>query len=203
MSNYVIGIIDDDVDGTKDYKDIYEDKGFETHIFDIDEDSIYHDVGNWIIENKIELIMVDYLLSNASAKFNGDKILNYVKQNFYQLPVIILTSRVKEAEKSNYIEHWFIQSKDELDKKENNYMVSEIKHAIDVFRFKKEKWMEEYKKLFEKKEKNNPDETERLKELYRYLRTYGEVDDISTEYLNSDLSQKISEFNDIMKKLLK
>ena len=75
-----------------------------------------------------------------------------------------------------------------------------IKQSTKVFKNNIEKYKQKYKELYQKKANNNitSKEEEELQSVFRVLRTYGEVDDISSELLTTKLS---STLDDVLKKL--
>lgn len=199
MIKYKIGIIDDEE--AQDYKDFYDMYGFESFIYDVDINSSLESILDWIYQNEIEMLIVDYSLMNGNgAPFNGDEILNYIKSYHTVLPVIIWTSLETDARSSELLDHWSIQEKNQA--VHQDYMKDEIKQTIDIVRRRRNKWKDEFSKYYSNLNQLRPYEVEQMKIHYHNLRKFGDVDEISSEFLDGNLKRDISEISNSLLKII-
>lgn len=198
---YIVGYVDDD-------RNSYEDYVIRLKRRDIDlkypDDCInMEQILNWILSNSIKCLIVDYKL-NKKFKFLGTELVAYINIKIPDLPCLILTNYPEESIADNMVISNLIEDRDILSSDDIEGFVSKIKQAVNVFDNRLNNYIHEYKILYDKKNSSSISamEEERFIELYKLLRSYGEVDELPTQMMNSELSQKIDEILGSINKLV-
>lgn len=155
----------------------------------------FNDVFEWILDNTIEYLLIDYNLSQK-YNFSGSQLIHYINNMIPDLPCIIFSS-VKDIN-DDLVQRNLIKEKDIFEKSmddiEYKKFIDEIKNGVEVFKKRKEASLEEYNNLLMKKNKDgftNSSEEERFIYLYKILMSYGMVDKISPEIVKSSVEAKI------------
>lgn len=155
----------------------------------------YEDIFNWILDNQIQYLLVDYNLT-LKYEFTGSQLIHYINNKLPDLPCIIFSS-VQEINDDLVIRN-LIKEKSVLESKFDSPefidFIDEMKNGARVFETRKDKSLEEYKMLLEVKEKTGfkkSEEEDRFIYLYRILSSYGMVDKISPELIKSSVENKI------------
>lgn len=155
----------------------------------------FNDVFEWILDNTIEYLLIDYNLSQK-YNFSGSQLIHYINNMIPDLPCIIFSS-VKDIN-DDLVQRNLIKEKDIFEKSmddiEYKKFIEEIKNGVEVFKKRKEASLEEYNNLLMKKNKagfTNSSEEERFIYLYKILMSYGMVDKISPEIVKSSVEAKI------------
>lgn len=162
----------------------------------------FNDVFEWILNNTIEYLLIDYNLSQK-YNFSGSQLIHYINNMIPDLPCIIFSS-VKDIN-DDLVQRNLIKEKDIFEKSmddiEYKRFIDEIKNGVEVFKKRKEASLEEYNNLLMKKNKDgfsSSSEEERFIYLYKILMSYGMVDRISPEIVKSSVEAKI---DDLISKL--
>ncbi len=162
----------------------------------------FNDVFEWILNNTIEYLLIDYNLSQK-YNFSGSQLIHYINNMIPDLPCIIFSS-VKDIN-DDLVQRNLIKEKDIFEKSmddiEYKRFIDEIKNGVEVFKKRKEASLEEYNNLLMKKNKDgfsSSSEEERFIYLYKILMSYGMVDRISPEIVKSSVEAKI---DDLIRKL--
>ena len=162
----------------------------------------FNDVFEWILNNTIEYLLIDYNLSQK-YNFSGSQLIHYINNMVPYLPCIIFSS-VKDIN-DDLVQRNLIKEKDIFEKSmddiEYKRFIDEIKNGVEVFKKRKEASLEEYNNLLMKKNKDgfsSSSEEERFIYLYKILMSYGMVDRISPEIVKSSVEAKI---DDLIRKL--
>lgn len=155
----------------------------------------YEDIFNWILDNQIQYLLVDYNLT-LKYEFTGSQLIHYINNKLPDLPCIIFSS-VQEINDDLVIRN-LIKEKSVLESKFDSpefiEFIDEMKNGAKVFETRKDKSLEEYKMLLGVKEKTGfkkSEEEDRFIYLYRILSSYGMVDKISPELIKSSVENKI------------
>lgn len=165
------------------------------------------DVLDWIIENKIECLLVDYKLTNK-YNFTGAQLINYVNGRILDLPCVILTSYMEDAEDEKLVMKPLIFDKNIMTESKDSDQLREfirtLIHSIQVFRKRMELNKDEYKDLLEKNknEKLNSKEYERFENLFKMLKSYDIIDDISVVSINMKFDTQMDNLINKIDKLL-
>lgn len=162
----------------------------------------FNDVFEWILNNTIEYLLIDYNLSQK-YNFSGSQLIHYINNMIPDLPCIIFSS-VKDIN-DDLVQRNLIKEKDIFEKSmddiEYKRFIDEIKNGVEVFKKRKEASLEEYNNLLMKKNKDgfsSSSEEERFIYLYKILMSYGMVDRILPEIVKSSVEAKI---DDLISKL--
>lgn len=162
----------------------------------------FNDVFEWILDNTIEYLLIDYNLSQK-YNFSGSQLIHYINNMIPDLPCIIFSS-VNNIN-DDLVQRNLIKDKNIFEKRmddiEYRKFIDEIKNGVEVFKKRKEASLEEYNSLLIKKNKGgftNSSEEEKFIYLYKILMSYGMVDKISPEIIKSNIETKI---DDLISKL--
>lgn len=200
-----IGIIEDLDDSFNDYKEILQEE--EIDLIRIESFSNISELHKFILDNNIEAMIIDYKLK---PKFNflGTEIISELNKLMPDFTCFILTVYPDES-----IEEELVSSNSIYDKKrvtipgKNEYesFVSDIKHAANVYKKRKELLVEEYRNLLDsnkESEKLTAKIKDEIKEKYKLLSNYGIVEAIPSEMLENEAQEKMSELIDKINELI-
>lgn len=194
---FKIGFVDDDVSAFKDYKKRLYRKDIELNY--LEEWKALEDIVEWILENSIECLIVDHKLT-AKYAFHGTKVVAYINSKLPDLPCLILTNYPEDSKGDNLVVQNLILDRNIMSKDDISEICDIIKQAVCVFRNRLTMHLSEYNSLLLRKNSNSisAEEEERFLHLYKLLKAYGEVDDISVELLKKDVHKKV---DSLMEKL--
>lgn len=165
------------------------------------------DVISWIIDNKVECVLVDYKL-NKLYDFDGTNLVAYINSELPDMPCIIITNYCDEGIAENLVsKNVFIpRSHFDADRESINYkeLVSLLLQSSAVFKNRLKNHLLEFEALKEKKDSDDItiSEEERFLTLYKLLKTYEEVDDLPSELLATSMSNKMDTIIDALDKLI-
>lgn len=196
-----IGFIDDDLSLLKDYSIRFKRNGIE--MLYLNEFKQMNEIVSWILENNIKCVIVDYKLKPFFS-FQGTELVAYINSELPDLPCIILTNYPQDSINEKMVIINLISDRSALDATDIGPFVDRIKHAIEVFDKRLKYHINEYTQLLQKKREGDifSIEEERLFDLYRLLRSYGEVDDMPAELLKPTVDDKIDNLLEKLSKLL-
>lgn len=185
-----IGFLDDESEAFADYNKRLSKYGIE--LLFVEDCVDKEDVLNWIINNEIQLLLVDYMLSEL-YDFNGTELIYYLNDKIPDFTCLILTSHTNDSSKENLVTNNLIIDKNELDARNLTNVVERFKQSAEVFINRIKLKEEEYRELKHKKETSNlnVDEEEKFLFLYRILKAYGVVDDLPEQFLKPESEKKI------------
>lgn len=188
----IIGIIDDDLTQSSNYKDILE--GTEIKV------KIYHDdfEGNrileWIVENKIDCLIIDYKLVDK-ARILGTELIYWIENTISNFPCVLLTSYPEDANSKNIVNEAFVFDKKVMEDEGEVFQsfINRIGHLIKVFRERMKIKEREYIALLDKKREDivSSTENERFTELHKTLRAYGIIDEIPADLIGLNIEKRI------------
>ena len=190
---YIIGFVDDLEDMIAKY--IKKFKRSDIDVIYAENCLTFKDIFEWILDNKINYLLVDYKLQQK-YDFSGSELIRYINNKVPDLHCIIFSS-VNDINddlvmKNNIKEKSIIELR--IDDPKYKEFIAEIKDGAKVFETRKQISLEEYKDLLTikitKGFKNAADE-ERLIFLYKILVSYGLIDKIPSELLKSTVEEKI------------
>ena len=185
-----IGFLDDESEAFVDYNKRLSKYGIE--LLFVEDCVDKEDVLNWIINNEIQLLLVDYMLSEL-YDFNGTELIYYLNDKIPDFTCLILTSHTNDSSKENLVTNNLIIDKNELGARNLTNVVERFKQSAEVFINRIKLKEEEYRELKDKKETSNlnVDEEEKFLFLYRILKAYGVVDDLPEQFLKPESEKKI------------
>lgn len=189
---YRIGFIDDDRDSYEDYR---------VRLARKDIESLYPEgitempeVIEWLLANGIKCFIIDYKL-NSKFKFLGTELIAYINAKIPDLPCLILTNYPEESMRENLVIINLIEDRNILAEDDIEGFARKIKQAVDVFENRLNKYHVDYEELLKAKKNGSISaiEEEQFIDLYKLLRAYGEVDELPSRLLRSEVTQKIDE----------
>lgn len=200
---YTVGYIDDDIDMLSDYIKRLSRRDIELKI--APEGDMEH-IKQWIVMERIECMMIDYQLG-GKYNFVGTELFSYLNDELPGLPCMILTSYTDSSVNENKVVRNCIFDRSNMDKagEEFEQFCDIIKQSTEVFKNNIAKYKMNYKRLYQKKVDGSitSAEEEELLTVFRILRAYGEVDDISSELLTTKISTILDDVLEKLDELLK
>lgn len=200
---HIVGYIDDENDLISDYIKRLKRRDIELVVAP-QGDMV--SVKKWIVDNNVECMIIDYQLK-AQYDFVGTELFSYLYDELPGLPCIILTSFTDSSVNEKMVVKNCIFDRSVMDKTgvEFDDFCEMLKQSTEVFRSNKNKYVQKYNKLYSKKSNGtiSTSEEEELLSLFRVLRSYGEVDDISAQILTTKLNESIDAILGKLDELLK
>lgn len=147
---------------------------------------------DFIINNKLECLMVDYKLLNLKSKEYGTKVISRLNTILPDFTCFLITNYIESGREEKLVQNMFIESKSifENDDDSDNFknFISKIKNSIECFKKRLELNKTEYSILLNKKKHKNIsiDEEEKFVLLYRLLKGYKYVDEIPSILLKNN-----------------
>lgn len=191
-----IGLIDDVKEEYENYKYKLELRNIE--LLYMDYQSSFDEIFNWIRDNRIEVLLIDYKLEQL-YEFNGSKLFQMINNVIPDLQCILFTSNPEEDDdlvmKSLKLDKSIINTDSGF-----NTFVDLLNQASRVFNKRQNETINEYKNLLEKKKKSDisPLEEKRFLELYKILISYGVIENVPEKLLESDFEKAIDDLiNDV------
>ncbi len=164
-----------------------------------------------IYEKQIDVVLIDYKMAGTYG-FNGTTLINYINDHIRDLECFILTAVDKEqitdglvAERNRFPKTIFdTEAEDSQRVKQLNDFLKSLKDSAAVYTTRREKKVERYKKLLEKKKAGNLGiEEEEFLELYKVLSSYGMVEKLPETMLNSKFEESLDRLLSIGDKIIK
>lgn len=188
---YRIGYIDDDREMMGDY--VKRLRRYQIELLFAPEGDMSI-VKQWIIEEKIKCMLVDYQLK-TKYDFFGTDFIYYLNDKLPELPCIILTSYPDDSISENLVMQNLIQDRSIMDSNQAEFetFCKVLIQATEVFDKKKEFNEKEYEKLCKKRTEQtlSVEEEERFLKLFQNLKEYGEVDDIPSLLVSSQINKQM------------
>lgn len=187
---YRVALIDDVEEHFEKYKIRLAKKGIELIFMGFIPD--YDEIIQWLLNNKIEFVLVDYKL-DTKYQFQGSQLMQYINNSIPDLQCVLFTSNTTD---DDLVMDKLKVDKNVLSSHDEDFLgfVDMIKQAATVFNNRKLNTLDEYTRLKEKYDKNEikPLELDRMKKLYKFLVSYGLVEELPDELLmNSQIESKI------------
>jgi len=150
------------------------------------------DFVSWVLKQKIKFLIVDFKLSNKYS-FSGADFVAYINSMLPDLPCLILTNYTQASIDKKLVSKNFVKDRDILANPDISEFINQIKDEITIFDNRIKNHLIEFGNLHRKREgkRISAVEEERYLNLYALLRTYGEVDEIPTELLQSQFEEKL------------
>lgn len=182
---YKVGYIDDENDLISDYIKRLKRRDIELIVAPVGDMA---SVKKWIVDTNIECMLIDYQLK-AWYDFVGTELFSYLYDELPGLPCIILTSYTDSSVSENMVVKNCIVDRSVMDKSGTEFdeFCDMLKQSTEVFKTNKNKYISKYTELYKKKEEGSilPEEEEELLTVFKILKAYGEVDDISAQLLTT------------------
>ena len=165
------------------------------------------DIKAWVVKNQIKCLLIDYQLS-SKYDYNGTQLAFYLEDALQGLPYLILTSYPEDSVDEKLVVKNAICDRNVMDKNEEEFsgFCDQLKQMTEVYDNTIKKYKEKYERMIKKKQENvlSIEDEEELMDVFRILKSYGEVDEIPAEMLKSSLSKQIDsvfgKLDDLLKK---
>ena len=162
-------------------------------------------VVEWLVQNEIKCFLVDYRLK-PEFSYEGTDLLFYLRRILPDLPCIILTNYTEDSLKDNLVEDYLIFDRAILDKIGTDFdtFIESLKKCIQVFNQRMQLRIRRYEQLciLKTEAELNEKEYEEFLSHFNLLKSYGYIDDIPTELLDSEVENKIDRLLESVDKLL-
>lgn len=182
---YKVGYIDDENDLISDYIKRLKRRDIELIVAPVGDMAA---IKKWIVDTNIECMLIDYQLK-AKYDYVGTELFSYLYDELPGLPCIILTSFTDSSVSENTVVKNCIVDRGVMDKSGTEFdeFCDMLKQSTEVFKTNKNKYISKYTDLYKKKKEGDilPDEEEELLTVFKILKSYGEVDDISAQLLTT------------------
>lgn len=182
---YRVGYIDDENDLISDYVKRLQRRDIALIVAPVGDMAA---IKKWIVDTNIECMLIDYQLK-AAYDYVGTELFSYLYDELPGLPCIILTSYTDSSVNENTVVKNCIVDRSVLDKSGTEFdeFCDMLKQSTEVFKTNKNKYISKYNELYKKKSEGSimPEEEEELLSVFKILRAYGEVDDISSQFLKT------------------
>ena len=202
MPMYIVGYIDDESDELNDYIKRLSRRDIELKVAPVGE---LQQIKQWIIEEHIACMIIDYRLQRKYG-FVGTELFEYLNDELPGLPCIILTSYTESSASENKVVQNCIMDRSIMDSDEMDFSTfcDTLKQSTKVFSNNLNKYKQKFESLYHKKTDGSitSEEEEELISVFRILRSYGEIDDISAELLTTKISKSIDNVLEKLDKLL-
>ncbi len=199
---YIVGYIDDESDELNDYIKRLSRRDIELKVAPVGE---LQQIKQWIIEEHIACMIIDYRLERK-YDFVGTELFEYLNDELPGLPCIILTSYTESSASENKVVQNCIMDRSIMDSDEMDFSTfcDMLKQSTKVFSNNLNKFKQKFESLYRKKTDGSitTEEEEELMSVFRILRSYGEIDDISAELLTTKISKSIDNVLEKLDKLL-
>lgn len=201
---YRIGIIDDTDEIMEDY--VKRLRRMDIELLVAPEGSM-DDIRRWIVNQQVKCLLIDYQLT-SKYDYNGTDLAFYLDDALQGLPYLILTSYPEDSVDEKLVVKNAIVDRSIMDRNEDEFLdfCDQLKQMTEVYDNTIKKYKEKYEILLKKRQENklSLEEEEELMDIYRILKSYGEVDEIPAEMLKSSLSSQmdllLGKLDDLLKK---
>lgn len=162
-------------------------------------------VVEWLVQNEIKCFLIDYRLK-PQFSYEGTDLLFYIKRVLPDLPCIILTNYTEDSLQDNLVEDYIIFDRAILHNTGSEFdtFIDSLKKCIQVFNKRMDLRIKRYEQLcaLKKDSEINEKDYEEFLSHFNLLKSYGIVDDIPSELLESGVENKIDKLLNSVDKLL-
>ena len=165
------------------------------------------EIRNYILENHLEALIVDYKLDKLQSKNKkGTKFIRMMSEVMPEFPFFMLTNYPDEGIneftilRTNIFQKEIFQEDDDSEEIKN--FVETIKNAITCFYENIKRIEKEYSILLKIRREKKIDEQDNLHfiNLYEYLSKYNKVDKLPREMLESSFQRTINNLQETIKR---
>jgi len=194
---YRVGFVDNSFDLLPDYQTRM--RRHDIELFFPEKGKRKEEITKWIIDNNIRCLLIDHKLL-PDYDYVGTDLLAYINSVLPDLPCMILTAYTSDSLEENLVTENMIMNRDCLDASDLASFTEKLKQSVDVFSKRLELHESEYRNLLNKKQEGTivTQQEERLEDLYKLLKSYGEVDDLPVEMLKPELEEKVDSLIDTL-----
>lgn len=196
-----VGLIDDEKTNYEDYATRLKRKC--VNLIFYDGNNSIDNIVEWLIENEILCVLVDYDLRKKFAH-NGTDLVFQLNQILPNFPCIMLTNYPEQSKDEKLVARRLIWDREELNALDLSDIIDTIKNEIEVFLKRKETLLKKYETLVQKRKNNqlSSSEEETLVQLHSIFSKYGETDDIPSQLLSFETNKKLDSLIDHLSKLI-
>lgn len=186
----IVGFIDDSDNLFEDYKKRL--KRREITLICTNKKMSMEEIGDWVLENQIKCMMVDYKLI-PTYEFLGTDLIEHLNKIFPDLPCIILTAFANDSMNEKIVVNALIEDRTAIDASDLTNFISKLKNAIEVFDNRLKRSTMKFEELLKRRNQNltSAKEEETFQNVYKILSAYGEVDELPKDLLNPKINEKI------------
>lgn len=202
---YRVGYIDDEPTQFENYKRALRRRCGELELVLIEDCETKQDILNRIYEKRIDVLLIDYKMVQNYG-FNGTTLINYINDSMRDIQCFIMTGVDPEqitdglvADRDKYSKNIFDTEAENPDKEaELSAFIKVLLESAKVFQTRRQQKLERYRELLSKKKqgKLGADEEEFL-ELYKVLSSYGMVEMLPKNMLDSEFEKKLQRILDM------
>lgn len=160
----------------------------------------YDKIIQWLLENEIKFVLIDYKL-DEKYNFEGSNLMHFINNTIPDLQCALFTSNIPD---DNLVMDCLKIDKDVFNTRGPKYeqFIERIKQAVEVFENRKKISLKEYCKIIDKRKTQEltAAEIERMKELYKILYSYGDVEYKPEEFFQTNIEAKLDDLINIMEK---
>lgn len=203
---YKIGFIDDEervfTNYERKFRNYNRNKSNDSEKIDfirIEIDSDFSKIVDSVLDNRIECLIIDNkIIPETGENFTGAELLTYINSKILDLPCIILTSWIDDAQGSELVIKPLIFDKQimtkEVTSEEFKDFIGIVEHSIKVFRKRIELNISEYNDIYKRYingEEISSKDYESLIDKHKLLISYGLIEDVPIESLNKTINNKL------------
>ena len=196
---YRVGYIDDEPTQFENYRRSLWRRCKELELVLIEDCDSKQDILDKIYEKQIDVLLIDYKMVKNYG-FNGTTLINYINDSMRDIQCFIMTAVDTEqitdglvAKRDKYSKNIFdTEAADQKKEEELNDFIQVLLESAKVFKFRQQQKLERYRELLDKKHRGKlgADEEEFL-ELYKVLSSYGMVEKLPQNMLNSEFEERL------------
>ena len=196
---YRVGYIDDEPTQFENYRRSLWRRCKELELVLIEDCDSKQDILDKIYEKQIDVLLIDYKMVKNYG-FNGTTLINYINDSMRDIQCFIMTAVDTEqitdglvAKRDKYSKNIFdTEAADQKKEEELNDFIQVLLESAKVFKVRQQQKLERYRELLDKKHrwKLGADEEEFL-ELYKVLSSYGMVEKLPQNMLNSEFEERL------------
>ena len=155
---YRIGYIDEDEGEINDFLSYFDNYTEEVQIIPIRPNKkLTDEIVDEVLEEKCDLVVIDFHLKYAQSEVevNGDELLLRINDRRLNLPLLIFTSRIQEAESSFLSPSTLICHKSEINNDEDSSFKEKLVEHIEFSIKLKQNYQKEFSDLRSRQESGN------------------------------------------------
>ncbi len=196
---YRVGYIDDEPTQFENYRRSLRRRCKDLELVLIDDCESKQDILDKIYEKRIDVLLIDFKMVKNYG-FNGTRLINDINDSMRDIQCFILTAVDKEqitdglvAERDQYSKNIFdTEAADPQKEKELKDFIQVLRESAKVYQVRRQQKLKRYRELLDRKHRGElgADEEEFL-ELYKVLASYGMVEKLPKNMLNSEFDERL------------
>lgn len=201
MKVYIVGFIDDSSSSFDQYE--YALKQYDIEFICTDKKMSKEEVFEWILKNKIEFLFIDYKLK-PNYSFQGTELVAFINQKLPDMQAAILTNHIDDSINEKIVSRALTFDRNIFNKLDVKWLADIIINYIEIFKNRLLLLEKKYEELLEERKNRvlTVDESNELKHFYKVLKTYGEIDDIPSDFIDESLNDTLDKILNKLDKIL-